>query len=627
MKQTTYYYLLIWVASLLMASCTQEIETTEISSLGPNDVQISLPVSGVSAVPGSRATVPMPGTPEEDVVNSLQLFLFNGSTLVKTVTLSEQNPNQDDHTVWNRATQTVVLRGLDTKQAYTIYAIANHTLSGIATEADIMAAFTQRSTQIEPPLPTLTQGLVMSGKVEGHDFKSHSNKVTIELIRQVAKMQLILKMDPAFFAAYPGIVWASDKENIPTEPNPLSVAIYNLASHSYIYPRNNAATPPVIVIPGDAASISYGPLSVKTTDGEWPVVTGYIYENSFADKKIPATYAIVNLPYRMGSSVVNRNYYRMQFSEPDGSPFKLLRNNLYQVTATVTGFGLKNPPKDGNLLSELVVKPWTGYTVNGDVDDVKLSIASNPVVDFINGASGEIKFWTNQTSNINIELEGTFVYSDGTPDAKVKLNDYFDNLAGTKSIDTGKWVITVSPTKDKGYQKDVDKVKIWLNVSGLRKEVTLSFRHVLDITKISGATTTRSSYNSLTGGAGANGLALTEAEASSDAKEPPYAKLEIASANTGMGFWSDALAMCDRSKGWRAPRIREAHYMYSNIDNFPLRFNFTSFDRSRMYSSTDNFPNSTTKFLWAGFGITGADASIEYKSSTQVFFRCVREIQ
>ncbi|MEG1956046.1 MAG: hypothetical protein RR066_08360, partial [Mucinivorans sp.] len=415
----------------------------------------------------------------------------------------------------------------------------------------------------------------------------------------------------------------------PTEPNPLSVAIYNLASHSYIYPRNNAATPPVIVIPDGAGPISYGPLSVKTTDGEWPVVTGYIYENSFADKKFPATYAIVNLPYRMGTSVVNRNYYRMQFSQPDGSPFKLLRNNLYQVTATVTGFGLKNPPKDGNLLSELVVKPWTGYAVNGDVDDVKLSIVTNPVVDFINGTSGEIKFWTNQTSNINIEPIGTFIYSDGKPEANLQLNDYFDNLAGTKSIDTGKWTITVSP-KDK-ENKNVDKVKIWLNVSGLRKEVTLSFRHVLDLTKISGTTTTRTSYNSLTGevAAGTNGQPLTEAEASNDAKEPPYAKLEIASAYTANGAsWLDARTKCDKTKGWRAPRIREAYYLYSNKAMFLERFNFSKVDVNlRMFSSTENSPNYTTKFLWAGFGITGADASVEYKSFDKVFFRCVREIQ
>ncbi|MEG1748812.1 MAG: hypothetical protein RR249_03885, partial [Tannerellaceae bacterium] len=82
------------------------------------------------------------------------------------------------------------------------------------------------------------------------------------------------------------------------------------------------------------------------------------------------------------------------------------------------------------------------------------------------------------------------------------------------------------------------------------------------------------------------------------------------------------------TKGWRAPRIREAYYLYSNRTMFLNRFNFSEVEtNSRMYSSTEQFPNHTTDFLWAGFGITPNNASNWPKNNPYIFFRCVREIQ
>ncbi|MEG0725754.1 MAG: fimbrial protein [Mucinivorans sp.] len=615
MKQRIHYLLILLMASLLVVSCVKEKDRSDEPPLGPNDVQIHLPVSGVSTELTSHSKALLPGTPEEDVVNSLQIYLFAGGNWVRTIDVGEDKPNQDINTVWNRGTQTVVLRGLDITKAYAIYAIANHKLTGVTTVDGLMAAFTERSSAQSPPLPTLTQGLVMSGSVANHTFSaSNNNKVTIPLTRQVVKMQLMLKMDPAFFAAYPDIVWASNKE-VATEPAPLSVAIYNLASRAFIYPNADNR------IPNGATPISYGPLSVKSVDGYWPPVTGYIYENYFVDKTFPATYAIINLPYRIGSTIVNHNYYRMQFSQDDGSPFKLKRNRAVQVTATVTGFGLKNPPADNNLLSAIEVKPWADYTVNGDVDNVQLNIATNPVIDFVNGKNGELKFWTNYPSKIYVESTGYLINSTKTETCQV--DDYFSDLSGTRSIDTETGIITFSP-KDKNLEGR--RMQIEVNVGGLKKRINLSFRYVLDIKNIAGSSPTRLSYNGYVGEypATTNGPGLAEGEASTDQLEPPYAKLEIATTNTAGNNWAAARLLCDIKNNWRAPRIREAAYMYNQRAFFPSRLNFTAMDNQELYSATEHRVDHSL-FLWYGFGLSGGWAGAYVKNSTYVF-RCVREI-
>ncbi|MEG1464461.1 MAG: fimbrial protein [Mucinivorans sp.] len=615
MKQRIHYLLILLMASLLVVSCVKGKDRSDEPPLGPNDVQIHLPVSGVSTELTSHSKALLPGTPEEDVVNSLQIYLFAGGNWVRTIELSEDKPNQDINTVWNRGTQTVVLRGLDITKAYTIYAIANHKLTGVTTVDGLMAAFTERSSAQSPPLPTLTQGLVMSGSVANHTFSaSNNNKVTIPLTRQVVKMQLMLKMDPAFFAAYPDIVWASNKE-VATEPAPLSVAIYNLASRAFIYPNADNR------IPNGATPISYGPLSVKSVDGYWPPVTGYIYENYFVDKTFPATYAIINLPYRIGSTIVNHNYYRMQFSQDDGSPFKLERNRAVQVTATVTGFGLKNPPADNNLLSAIEVKPWADYTVNGDVDNVQLNIATNPVIDFVNGKNGELKFWTNYPSKIYVESTGYLINSTKTETCQV--DDYFSDLSGTRSIDTETGIITFSP---KYKNLAGSRMQIEVNVGGLKKKINLSFRYVLDIKNIAGSSTTRLSYNGYVGQypATTNGPGLAEGEASTDQLEPPYAKLEIAPTNTASNNWAAARLLCDIKNNWRAPRIREAMYMFNHKGFFPSRLNFSALHGDEAYSATEHSTNHDV-FLWYGTTVSGGWASIKPKSSV-LFFRCVREI-
>ncbi|MEG0559610.1 MAG: hypothetical protein RR513_03770 [Muribaculaceae bacterium] len=595
-------YTLIWAMIVMLTSCAQD-NTTE-QQIDKNDVQITLALSGAELILNGRADVP--GTPEEDVINSVQLFFSVSGTFVNNIYLTAQEPNYDKNTVWDKMNNKVVLRNFDKSKTYTIYAVINHNKIDATTDVQLKEVFTHIENEID--LPTLRKGLIMSGTVTNCDFTKNDNNVTIDLIRQVAKMELYLRLDPNFFAAYPTIEWASNKDY---EPKPVSIFLYNLANNSYIFERPDHKIPLTGLQP-----IHYDRQQVKTVDGSWPVVYGYIYENHFVDNSIPATYAIINVPYRIGTSAaINNNYYRIQFDDPynPGKPFKLQRNMLYQITTTITGFGQKSPPLDGTLLTDIIAKPWNDYSVNGDISYIMLNIASNQVLDFVNSGSGKIFFSTNQPlSKISIEPTCSIIKNDNST-MKVNVSNYLSYKIDLDASFNG--AITVTP---KGVNTDMKAIKLTINVSGVKRIITFSFRYVLDNTLLS-TKTTRKSYNTWTGEVPTNnGAYLTYDEANNDDREPPYAKLEIAPSNTGYTPWIDARKLC--TNGWRAPRIREARNLYKYANT--ARFNYTPVGNTVYSASEFNLTN-----YWF-YTKPGADevVSNNIQKNQGIAFRCVREI-
>ncbi|MEG0815227.1 MAG: fimbrial protein [Mucinivorans sp.] len=344
---------------LLLASCVKEPLDPQLS-LGDKDVQIQLLLDQAAMVE-SRATEI--GTPRENYIHSVQLFVFdNLATAPKHtfyVTTNTPTTSAGD-VVWISGTKTITIRGkLTATTPYTVYAVVNNDEIAPSTITNAADLTNLVSTSVQPVAePTDSKGMLMSGEVKDYKFADHNSKMSINLVRQVAKVRFTLKINPDLITKYPLMTFGVDQVQIRT---------LNVPNKSYIFDQS--------ALPTGVTLADLKPITMAKAGQGW-VAQMYLYENMVAGAtaQINSTKFIIGLPYSNGTKVTTTNYYLAELA----TPYQTKRNNIYDVTLTVNGFGSSIPKSDGLSVTTNVLK-WNGVDqvfVPDELDILSLSNTS-----------------------------------------------------------------------------------------------------------------------------------------------------------------------------------------------------------------------------------------------------------
>ncbi|MEG1635494.1 MAG: hypothetical protein RR388_07695, partial [Rikenellaceae bacterium] len=245
MKKIIYSFIL--ATALMFASCSQEyIDPQHVSSA--DDLQIKLNLTGATSEPGSR--VSQPGTPIEDGIQTVRLLFYKGDTqsAYREFTSGSSIGGSSTET-WDQATQTFTWHRcpLDKSKIYKIIAIVNKGNSNTTIDAggypsDFFGLTLDQLNSARTSFlrsdglianPTINSGLLMTGEVDA-DLATNKN-ISITLERQLAKVEVTVKLDPAFAAAFPDVEWANDKN---TEPKPMTVSLEGIPTKAFIMKQN-----------------------------------------------------------------------------------------------------------------------------------------------------------------------------------------------------------------------------------------------------------------------------------------------------------------------------------------------------------------------------------------------------
>ncbi|MEG1897701.1 MAG: hypothetical protein RR217_05890, partial [Mucinivorans sp.] len=204
--------------------------------------------------------------------------------------------------------------------------------------------------------------IIMSGATE-YNY-SVEPKVTVPLIRQLARIDVKITFNADFTKVYPGLRF---HEESVFEASPFIYA-YNLPNCSYISnPKgSNPKFVELLKQPDNHMMNSYA-VALRS----WEHIA-YAYENltfgkitDNADTRKNAFCMVLRLPYTLKegdlTTTVTENYYKFYITDPSpdaaNSPHKIVRNHLYRVGVEVNGFGSTNPGDDYIHVSTKVL-PW-----------------------------------------------------------------------------------------------------------------------------------------------------------------------------------------------------------------------------------------------------------------------------
>ncbi|MEG1635643.1 MAG: hypothetical protein RR388_08455, partial [Rikenellaceae bacterium] len=362
----------LWIAALMfVVSCSKQ--GVDDNLLPKDAVQIQLAIDGLSG--DSRATAAA-----EEYVECLQMFVFPKSDdksgkAERVIMLDAKKGTTDDmRSTWDRTTKTFTIRGLVGEK--TIYVVANGTSNngydpaaftvGSTTESELFMAATKRVGQIVAPTPNVG-GWLMVGSAT-NNFTTNP-EMQVDLVRQVAKIKLHVKFDKLFSDSYPAMKFGEKSISA------AMVTAYNVPTHSYI---TNGVHSPILPLDNILNDYNSNELSHVggESDREWKSEI-YVYENpqtgtTEADKKV-ATQFVIQIPYTDGTnSTVYANSYLVYVADAAAtevlSPHKIIRNNIYDVTVTVKGFGSAVPDVDRTLVTTNVL-PWNTASSDEGVGD------------------------------------------------------------------------------------------------------------------------------------------------------------------------------------------------------------------------------------------------------------------
>ncbi|MEG2761037.1 MAG: fimbrial protein [Mucinivorans sp.] len=387
--------ILIIALGVVLSSCTKAPMGGD-EPLAEGTMQIKFTLSDNRAAQPttpSRAGETDAGTLGENDISNLKIMFYNIGTTDETsllvdyrnMDLMPSGPGQDDTPIegdgfrWDPVTKMLTIKpAIDLRKKYKVVVIANWRnweqmvdptdyRSKVTNIKALDEYFTNMTAEdlynsASGWIPGRIGTIIMSGATE-YNY-SVEPKVTVPLIRQLARIDVKITFNADFMKVYPGLRF---HEYSVFEASPFIYA-YNLPNCSYILDTkgSNPKFVELLKQPGNSMLNIY---SARLRSWEQTV---YTYENltfgkitDNADTRKNAFCMVLRLPYTLKegdlTTTVTENYYKFYITDPSpdaaDSPHKIVRNHLYRVSVEVNGFGDSNPGDDYLHVSTKVL-PW-----------------------------------------------------------------------------------------------------------------------------------------------------------------------------------------------------------------------------------------------------------------------------
>lgn len=394
MKQYRLMHMLLLVAMLLAGvSCTNDLSEELQTSATPLD---GLAIGFDTGSKFTRVEVPSESTLREDLVDHVDVFIFDGTTgtLVngcywhKTAAGMEENQTRTE-TLLDGEWKTSPLSGTD----YDVYVVANLHSSSDLSEVQSVAGLQdiiERDADIYKVYnETDNPGklFTMSGKVEGFNPQNVDDEyiLPVTLKRVAAKIEIHLAFDPEFAEKYESTSVLQRLLNYGT-------SAYALEGQDDIYAAERASM--------DVEEEAY---QYDDSKNEATLVL-YTYPTEWETDVMQETFVVVNVP------VVNKdvqegeneyygsNYYKIPLRSVTDAK-RLERNHLYRVNATINMRGSYTPDTPVELKKvEYAVQDWVTVPIIIDGDNPQYLVLSEDTIIMKNvETSGKQQIFTSSS--------------------------------------------------------------------------------------------------------------------------------------------------------------------------------------------------------------------------------------
>ncbi|MEG1635498.1 MAG: fimbrial protein, partial [Rikenellaceae bacterium] len=360
MKRLKYLSIVACMA-LLIASCNKQT-STESNTIGEGVAKITLRLSDAATYAATE-----PGVDDENHIKELKIFIFDqASKAFERVIKIDPKQSAVGNDMWDNTSNTLVMRDFpEPTRLRTVYVIANWAISDvelakITTEQLLVASLTELTGAIA--VPTKELPLLMSGKAESHNFSTEKS-LTVDVKRQVVKIELTVSIDANFLAAFPKYIFGEAK-----------VQLHNAPKSSYVCEQQSPA------LPAGNVMFKYD-AQTMIASGATQVATLYVYENPAMGVNAPlATFFTLQLPYTNNGVTTDKNYYKLTINNSGdaSNPSRTLRNTFYKMNVRVLGFGTEVPNQNSVDITTNVL-PWDGEDILSD--DGKMLTLSAASVD------------------------------------------------------------------------------------------------------------------------------------------------------------------------------------------------------------------------------------------------------
>lgn len=394
MKQYRLMHMLLLVAMLLAGvSCTNDLSEELQTPVTPLD---GLAIGFDTGSKFTRVDVPSEPTLREDLVDHVDVFIFDGTTgtLVngcywhKTAAEMEENQTRTE-TLLDGEWKTSPLSGTD----YDVYVVANlHSSSGLSdvqSVADLQGIIERDADIYKVYNETGYPGklFTMSGKVEGFNPQTVDDEyiLPVTLKRVAAKIEIHLAFDPEFAEKYESTsVWQRLLN--------YGTSAYALEGQDDIYAAERASM--------DVEEEAY---QYDASKNEATLVL-YTYPTEWETDVMQETFVVVNVP------VVNKdvqegedeyyvsNYYKIPLRSVTDAK-RLERNHLYRVNATIDMLGNYTPDTPVELKKvEYAVQDWVTVPIIIDGDNPQYLVLSEDTIIMKNvETSGKQQIFTSSS--------------------------------------------------------------------------------------------------------------------------------------------------------------------------------------------------------------------------------------
>lgn len=394
MKQYRLMHMLLLVAMLLAGvSCTNDLSEELQTSATPLD---GLAIGFDTGSKFTRVDVPSESTLREDLVDHVDVFIFDGTTgtLVngcywhKTAAGMEENQTRTE-TLLDGEWKTSPLSGTD----YDVYVVANLHSSSDLSEVQSVAGLQdiiERDADIYKVYnETDNPGklFTMSGKVEGFNPQDVDDEciLPVTLKRVAAKIEIHLAFDPEFAEKYESTSVLQRLLNYGT-------SAYALEGQDDIYAAERASMDVEEEAYQYDASKNEATLVLYTYPTEWETD---VMQETFVVVNVP----VVNKDVQEGEDATyNSNYYKIPLRSVTDAK-RLERNHLYRVNATINMLGNYTPDTPVELKKvEYAVQDWVTVPIIIDGDNPQYLVLSEDTIIMKNvETSGKQQIFTSSS--------------------------------------------------------------------------------------------------------------------------------------------------------------------------------------------------------------------------------------
>ena len=343
----------IFYASLLLigilASCTSDDFSTNIAHTD----YVSLNLSTGNATPASRETEPGVDDLNENLIQTVDVFVFNHSTNARVhyQRLEDlQLPGKGEISLSLSKSQ--VSTG-----TYDVYVIANYTGESLADVQSVDGLKTKSiTTEFKFVTGAIEDSFLMDGKLEDVSLAGETSN-TVNLYRAAAKIEV-------------NIQTGEDADgNVYQLLGGLQKRIINYATHTKLLSDGNEVSDKELKNT-DYIKFQSNQARFYTYANSW----SFDPESSQVDLN-DETYILLNIPVRVTPAdgeptEHNPNYYRVSLNRNSGAQ-SLERNHSYRINVTLKALGSNEELKPVELTGSVEVQQWQETTINVGTDDAK----------------------------------------------------------------------------------------------------------------------------------------------------------------------------------------------------------------------------------------------------------------